>query len=97
MTTVLFLAPGYPDEMPLFVRGLARAGATVYGLSDVAVPELPEMTRRHLAGYLQSSLRDEPGTIEAVRRWVGSPGGPSGVRPHRLSLGAGRHPRRRDP
>jgi hypothetical protein len=77
MTTVLFLAPGYPDEMPLFVRGLAQAGATVYGLSDVAAHELPEMTRRHLAGYLQSSLRDEPGTTEAVRRWVGSPGGPS--------------------
>ena len=76
MTTVLFLAPGYPDEMPLFVRGLARAGAHVYGLSDVAAHELPEMTRRHLDGYLQSSLRDEAGTVEAVKRWVGRPGGP---------------------
>ncbi|MDF1503474.1 ATP-grasp domain-containing protein [Roseisolibacter sp. H3M3-2] len=77
MTTVLFLAPGYPDEMPLFVRGLSRAGAQVYGLSDVAAHELPEMTRRHLHGYLQASLRDEAGTVEAVRRWVGAPGGPS--------------------
>ena len=79
MPNVLFLAPGYPDEMPLFVRGLAQAGATVYGLSDVAAHELPEMTRRHLAGYLQGSLRDEPGTVEAVRRWVGRPGGPSSL------------------
>lgn len=75
---ILFLAPGYPDEMPLFVRGLARAGATVYGLSDVPAHELPELTRRHLGGYLQASLRDEAGTVEAVRRWVASPHGPRG-------------------
>ncbi|HZF69180.1 MAG TPA: ATP-grasp domain-containing protein [Gemmatirosa sp.] len=65
---VLFLAPGYPDEMPLFVRGLARAGATVFGLSDVPAPQLPEMTRQHLGGYLQASLRDEAGTVAAVQR-----------------------------
>jgi hypothetical protein len=76
MPSVLFLAPGYPDEMPLFVRGLARAGANVYGLSDVGAHELPEMTRHHLAGYLQASLRDEAGTVAAVQQWVRSANGP---------------------
>jgi hypothetical protein len=73
---ILFLAPGYPDEMPLFVRGLARAGATVFGLSDVPAHELPAPVQRTLAGYLQSSLRDEDGTVENVRRWVRGGGAP---------------------
>ena len=34
MKTVLFLSPGYPAEMPKFVRGLAQAGARVIGLGD---------------------------------------------------------------
>jgi hypothetical protein len=67
---VLFLAPGYPDEMPLFVRGLASVGATIYGLSDVPAPQLPELTRRHLSGYLQASIRDEDATVELARRWA---------------------------
>ena len=29
---VLFLSPGYPAEMPYFVRGLAAVGAQVLGL-----------------------------------------------------------------
>jgi hypothetical protein len=69
---ILMLAPGYPDEMPLFCRGLAEVGASVYGLSDVPGHDLPEMTRRHLAGYLQASLRDEAGTVQAVQHWVRS-------------------------
>lgn len=68
---VLFLAPGYPDEMPLFVRGLAEAGARVYGLSDVPAQQLPAMTRHHLSGYLQASLRDEAGAVAAVRQALG--------------------------
>lgn len=73
---ILFLAPGYPDEMPLFVRGLARAGATVYGLSDVPAHELPVEVQHTLAGYLQASLRDEPGTVTAVQRWMRAGGVP---------------------
>lgn len=65
---VLFIAPGYPDEMPLFVRGLSRHGARVYGVSDVPESQLPEMTRRHLSGYVQADLRDEAGAVAAVRR-----------------------------
>ncbi len=65
---VLFIAPGYPDEMPLFVRGLARQGARVFGLSDVAESQLPEMTRHHLSGYVQADIRDEAGAVAAVQR-----------------------------
>ena len=65
---VLYIAPGYPDEMPLFVRGLSRHGARVFGLGDVPEGQLPEMTRRHLSGYIQADIRDEAGTVEAVRR-----------------------------
>ena len=65
---VLFIAPGYPDEMPLFVRGLARHGARVFGLSDVAESQLPEMTRHHLAGYVQADIRDEAGAVATVQR-----------------------------
>ncbi len=65
---VLFIAPGYPDEMPLFVRGLSRHGARVFGLGDVPEGQLPELTRRHLSGYVQANIRDEAGTVEAVRR-----------------------------
>ncbi len=65
---VLFLAPGYPDEMPLFVRGLAERGARVFGLSDVAESQLPDMTRRHLAGYVQADIRDEAGAVATVQR-----------------------------
>lgn len=65
---VLFLAPGYPDEMPLFVRGLSRHGARVFGVGDVPEGQLPELTRRHLSGYVQANLRDEAGAVETVRR-----------------------------
>ncbi len=68
---VIFIAPGYPDEMPLFVRGLTVHGGTVFGVSDVAEHELPEMTRSHLAGYLRvPSLTDEMAVVGAVSKWM---------------------------
>ena len=68
---VILIAPGYPPEMPYFVRGLAAAGAQVLGVADQAEHELPEVARRHLAGYLRvSSLLDEGAVVDAVRRWV---------------------------
>ena len=65
---VLFIAPGYPDEMPLFVRGLAQHGARVFGLSDVAESQLPEMTRHHLSGYVQADIRNEDAVVATVQR-----------------------------
>jgi biotin carboxylase len=68
---VILIAPGYPPEMPYFVRGLAAAGAQVLGVADQAEHELPEVARQHLAGYLRvPSLLDEGAVVDAVRRWA---------------------------
>jgi len=67
---VLFLSPGYPPEMPYFVRGLASHGALVLGVGDSAGEALPPMARRHLSGYLRlPRLWDEEATLAAVRSW----------------------------
>jgi biotin carboxylase len=70
---VLMIAPGYPDEMPLFCRGLSTYGASVFGISDVPVGNLPEMTRHHLSGYLQTSqLNQEDAVVaEVTSTWAG--------------------------
>ena len=39
--TVLMISPGYPAEMPFFVRGLASTGARVVGVGDQPVDALP--------------------------------------------------------
>ena len=64
---VLMIAPGYPDEMPLFCRGLSTYGASVFGISDVPVGNLPAVTRQHLSGYLQTSMLNQE---DAVMREV---------------------------
>ena len=51
---VLYLAPGYPAEMPWFVRGLRRHGARVIGVGDGAENELPALARENLAGYIRA-------------------------------------------
>ncbi len=68
---VLMIAPGYPDEMPLFCRGLSTHGARVFGISDVPVGNLPEMTRQHLSGYLQTSMLNLEDTVvaEVTSQW----------------------------
>ena len=68
---VIFIAPGYPPEMPLFVRGLALHGAQVYGVSDVPMDQLPPMARQYLSGYLRvDSLADEMSVVGAVTKWM---------------------------
>ncbi|MFP5356145.1 MAG: hypothetical protein ACLGIK_13520, partial [Gemmatimonadota bacterium] len=70
---VIMLAPGYPGEMPYFCRALARNGAKVYGLSDVAYKDLPALTREHLSGYLQvANFTDEEAVVRQVVESVGS-------------------------
>jgi hypothetical protein len=76
MKRVLFLSPGYPSEMPQFVRGLGEVGAAVYGVGDQAEGMLPAVVRRTLSGYLRvPSLWDEAAVVEAVRAWrdLGTP------------------------
>jgi biotin carboxylase len=68
MRTVLMISPGYPAEMPFFVRGLASAGARVIGVGDQPVGSLPEMAREHLAAHWHvPSFGDEDGIVAAVR------------------------------
>ena len=71
--TVLMVTPGYPGEMPLFTRGLSMQGATVLGVANGPVHELPEMARRHLSGYLQVDdlFSNTASAIEQIRRWLG--------------------------
>jgi len=65
---VLFLSPGFPVEMPRFVRGLASVGASVLGVGDQPDSLLPPMARDALAGYVQvRSLWDEEQVIAQVR------------------------------
>lgn len=69
---VIMLAPGYPGEMPYFCRGLATQGAKVYGVSDVPQPDLPALTREHLAGYLRvPNFQDEQTVVRLVKAGVG--------------------------
>ncbi len=69
---VLFLSPGFPSEIPEFVRGLATVGARVWGVGVEPVGLLPETARKHLHAYLQvPNLLDEFDTVVRVRRWLG--------------------------
>ncbi|HKC42176.1 MAG TPA: hypothetical protein VKC15_21715, partial [Gemmatimonadales bacterium] len=67
---VLMISPGYPTEINYFTRGLAVQGARVFGIGDQPERDLPDLVRRHLAGYLQvSSLLDEAGVVKSVQQW----------------------------
>ena len=72
MTRVLFLSPGYPAEMPQFVRGLAEVGVEVLALGDQPEARLPALVRQRLAGYLRvRSLWQEEDVVAAARDWLG--------------------------
>jgi biotin carboxylase len=65
---VLMISPGYPAEMALFTRGLARAGASVIGLGDQSADALPSIARAALAHYLQvGSLAADDHVAATVR------------------------------
>lgn len=68
---VMMIAPGYPDEMPYFVRGLAMEGAAVIGIGDQPDHDIPEMTKRHLAAYVRvPTLQDEDECVRVVTQWA---------------------------
>jgi hypothetical protein len=50
---VLILSPGYPADMPEFIRGLAESGARVVGVGDQPQGSLPETARHNLSAYIQ--------------------------------------------
>ncbi|MEO7502738.1 MAG: ATP-grasp domain-containing protein [Gemmatimonadaceae bacterium] len=67
----MMIAPGYPDEMPLFVRGLAREGAAVIGVGDQPEHDVPPMTKQHLAAYVRvPSLQDEDECVRVAAQWA---------------------------
>ena len=54
--------------MPEFTRGLAEAGARVFGVGDSPIDGLPPIVRRSLSGYIQvRSLWDETAVIALLR------------------------------
>lgn len=68
---VMMIAPGYPDEMPYFVRGLALEGAAVIGIGDQPQHDVPPLAARHLAAYVRvPSLQDEDECIRVVTQWA---------------------------
>ena len=69
MRTVLIISPGYPAEMPFFVRGLASTGVRVIGVGDQPAHALPDMARDNLAALWNiPSFGDEDGVVAEVRR-----------------------------
>jgi biotin carboxylase len=67
--TVLMVSPGYPAEMPFFVRGLARSGARVIGLGDQPVDRLPAMAREQLSELWHiPGFSDEAAIVREVLR-----------------------------
>ena len=69
---VLLLSPGFPADMPLFTRGLARVGATVLGVGDQPKAGLAEDVAASLDAYLAvPKLWDEDSTTAAVTNWLG--------------------------
>ncbi len=68
---IVFLAPAYPAEMPEFTRGLAEAGARVYGIGDSPVQMLPAKVRAALHDYLQvPRILDEADVLRRSHDWL---------------------------
>ena len=74
--TVLMITPGFPGEMPFFTRGLSLHGASVLGVANGPVHDLPELARRHLSDYLQvpDLFTNVPSAIAQIREALGVPG-----------------------
>ena len=68
---VLMISPGFPNEMPLFTKGLAEIGVEVYGLGDQSLAAMDQDARRCLSDYLQvPKLWDEEAVVDDVTRWL---------------------------
>jgi hypothetical protein len=68
---VIFIQPHFPREMAHYTRGLAEAGARVYGVSDVPAETLPPDVRRCLSGYLQiRGYSNEDDAARQIASWA---------------------------
>lgn len=64
---VLIISPGYPADMPEFTRGLAEAGARVFGVGDQRADNLPTLVRHSLSAYVHvRSLWDSQQVIAVL-------------------------------
>lgn len=64
---VLFLSPGFPEEMTLFCEGLASLGVTVFGAGEQPLHSLSRRCQRALSAYFQlRSMFDEDGVVEEI-------------------------------
>lgn len=67
---ILVIQPGFPNEVPYFVRGLARQGAAVFGIGDQPPQAIPEPARAGLRDYLYvKNLWQREAVIPALRQW----------------------------
>lgn len=67
---VLVVQPGFPAEVPYYVRGLARRGAVVLGVGDGPAASLPPVAREALTAYLRvDRLWDAGALVDAIRAW----------------------------
>ena len=77
---VVFLAPSNPPEMRQYTRGLAEVGASVYGVGDTPVSELPGSLKQHLADYLRvPRILDEEDVVARVHEWLRGRAGQGGT------------------
>lgn len=64
---VVMISPGYPVEMSWFTRGLAAVGATVVGVGDQPLHDVPPAAREALAHYEHVELADEAAVLRALQ------------------------------
>jgi hypothetical protein len=70
MAAVLVIQPGFPAEIPYFVRGLKRMGATVLGVGDQPKGSLPPVAKEGLDAYLQvSDFWNAEHLVKSLRQW----------------------------
>lgn len=71
MVNVVMFSPGFPGDMPLFTKGLAEVGATVYGIGDQPAGALAPDARAALADYRQvPDLWDKDAVLDEIRGWL---------------------------
>ena len=70
MPDILVIQPGFPMEIPHYVRGLAQTGVRVLGVGDQPAEALPAVARDALTAYLRvDDLWDAEALIRALHRW----------------------------
>lgn len=68
---ILIIQPGFPAEIPYFVRGLAAQGVRVLGVGDQPQASLPAIAQQALTAYLRvPDLWQADAVIDALRKWA---------------------------